>query len=81
MALNRELLDKATCDTPGCECGAHVGDIIYIQCVEHPGEGVAISYDPESGLLKIECPLCDLLLTEVEVAEGHDVLSISSNPR
>lgn len=66
MALRRSDLDEMTCAIPGCDHTAHDGLFLHSSC--HPQSGTWAEYQPKTGVLRVTCVECDLLLAEVAVA-------------
>ncbi len=64
--LFREDLDATGCETPDCN---HDHSIIYLHSRCHPRKGYAARYEKASGILRIECAVCERAIAEVAVAK------------
>ena len=60
--LTRQILDKLTCQVPGCTHDRHEGLVLHARChVEAPSTA---RYWP-SGIVEVSCLVCDRLVVEV----------------
>jgi hypothetical protein len=67
MALTQQDLNAF--HGPQCE-HAHHANTLFVVCVKHPGEGVAVMYEKNTGVLSVLCLECEVILAEIEVSKG-----------
>jgi hypothetical protein len=64
--LSQADLDRMTCSVPGCTHQNHDGLFLNQRC--HPQGGVEAFYQPTTGLLRVTCFVCKVLICNVKVA-------------
>ncbi len=65
--LTRKILDVNRCSVSGCTLDHGV---LYLHARCHPGSGVVVHYEKETGLAHIECGVCKVLVASLKVAES-----------
>jgi hypothetical protein len=66
--ITRQQLDEAICAAPGCNHDH--GGILYLHAACHPGAGLSVAYDNNTGSLMISCHQCAKLVSQIAVAAG-----------
>lgn len=64
--IELDLAAAAGCQSPGCTHEDHSGTI-YFHGACHPHAPVQVSYARGSSVLRVECAICDRLITEIAV--------------
>ena len=65
--LSTHDLDGMQCSTPGCDCGAHDGEMwIHAKC--HPDSPTYACYHSATGNLDITCAKCNQLVASIAVS-------------
>jgi len=65
--LTADQLDGMQCSTPGCNCGAHDGEMfIHAKC--HPSADMEVCYHFTTGQMDIICADCKKLVVSVAVS-------------
>jgi hypothetical protein len=66
--ITRAYLDEAGCSTPNC---GHDHSIVYLHQRCHPLKGHYVKYDKATGMLTLECVVCDKPLVTIPVEKGE----------
>jgi hypothetical protein len=62
--LQKSDLDRAKCDTPGCDC---LDTRIWMTAQCHPKRGLKASYNKLTGVFTLHCFVCELPVAQVAV--------------
>ena len=66
MPIGKRQLDKTKCMNPNCE---HDNHYLVLSSKCHPGAGLKVAYDQDTGNLLVSCNECNAPITAIVVGD------------